>query len=112
MKTELKKLKQEASKLSQDELIRFNNWCVDLFNKREREAKSDDSKGIPPKDLLKKFRKATGFTPSLVDLSAGKFAEFYEKTRVKGCRIDEDADRLLVQWGPASKKEFAFSVTR
>ncbi len=118
MKTDLKQLRQEASKLSQDELIRFNNWCVQLFEKRERESKSDDTQGIRPKDLVKEFRKTTGYTPQMATIlwdihgAALRFADFYEKVRVKGCRIDEEADMLLLQWAPASKKEFAFSLTR
>jgi hypothetical protein len=116
----VKKLKQEAVQLPQDELIRFSNWCVDLINKRERKAKSEVSTGIHPKDLLKAFRtnEEGGRLSDKFFLVLGAshaaimFEQFYEETRVDGCRFEDDADMLLVQWGPTSACEYSFSYTR
>jgi hypothetical protein len=117
MKQYVKKLKEEAAKLSDEDLVSFQIWCANLIEKRDRDRKSDDSQGIPYKRLLNEFRKATSYSAKYaatwnIGDTAIMFADFYENTRVKGCRFDNDSDMLLVQWGSESKSEFTFSFTR
>jgi hypothetical protein len=117
MKQNIKKLKEEAAKLSDKDLMTFQIWCADLIEKRDHDKKSDDTKGIHYKDLLAEFRKSMSYSAKYaatwnIGDTAIMFADFYENTRVKGCRPDNDTDMLLVQWGPKSKNEFSFSYTR
>ena len=117
MKQNIKKLKVEAAKLSDKDLMTFQIWCTDLIEKRDRDKKSDDTKGIHHKGLLAEFRKETAYSSKYaatwnIGDTAIMFADFYENTRVKGCPPVNDSDMLLVQWGPESKSEFTFSYTR
>jgi hypothetical protein len=116
MPVNIREIKKAISALPLGDLERLTDWCQDAIAKRRYEAISDDSDGIHPKQVLKEFRKSLGkpnlwraFNPE----DAATFMQmFYEETRVRGCRFEDEADMLLVEWGPSSKTEYALGYTR
>lgn len=115
MSSQLRQVKQMASKLSVDELNHLVGWFYRLAEKKQRDNRSDTSAGIPPKSVLKAFRCTLPIRCGRICLDAGLGAtamgKFYEGTRVKGCRFEDDADMLLVQWGFDDDQPF-LSFTR
>ena len=114
----IRSIKQEIEKLTYKELGEFALWFDRLLTKKERERLSDDSRGIDPADLLNRFRKAGGviFTDAPgsrhnVSMGATVMWSFYEKTRVRGCRLEQDEDMILVEWGPESGNADDYSVS-
>src|SRR5262245_22529364 len=116
MSPEIRTIKQLAAKLSADDLNHLVGWCYRLAEKKELEARSDPSKGIPYRSMLQAFRRTVPVSGSRVMLVNGSLAataltDFYEKVRVRGCRQEDDADMLLVEWGIHNKEPF-LSFTR
>lgn len=119
MTTDLRRLKQDVTKLSDRDLRQFSQWLCRREEEREYRKVSSGTKGIPHAQLLEAFKKKSHFiwranTPEIDEAShvVSQLANFYEKTRVRGCPFDEDADMLIAEWSAASKKEFSFSVIR
>ena len=109
-------IKQLASELSPDELNHLVGWCYRLAEKKQRDKDGDSTSGIVPKSALKTFRQMLPLRRgriALPDVTDGAtvMLEFYEKTRIKGCRFEDDADMLLVEWGLDGGKPF-ISITR
>jgi hypothetical protein len=87
-----------------------------LIAKRRYAALSDATDGIDPKQVLQEFRKSLGKPNVWRTVTPGDAATymqmFYEETRVQGCRFEDEADMLLVEWGPVNKSEYALAYTR
>jgi hypothetical protein len=111
-----RELKKSLSELPFPELERLTEWCEDLLAKRRYQALCDDTEGIHSKDVLKVFRKSLGpvsyWRKMLPEEASTHMQMFYEETRVRGCRFEDEADMLLVEWGPATKTEYALAYTR
>ncbi len=105
MSPEVRAIKKVAAKLSAKDLIHLVGWCHRLAERKNLEARSGPSDGIPPGSLLKAFRRVA---PKVPDASLGATAlmDFYEKTRVRGCRFEDDADMLLIEWGFDRREPF------
>ena len=116
MPDNIRQIKKLVTELPFTDLERLADWCEDLIAKRRYAAISDASEGIDPKKVLQEFCKSLGkpnrwrtLTP---EDAATHMQMFYEETRVRGCRFEDEADMLLVEWGPANKSEYALAYTR
>lgn len=117
MPAALQGLQKEVERLSDGELSKFCIWFNRYLTRYENEKHKDDNKGIPYKDVLQVFKRAnliTGDKASFPEASSAglAMAEFYKKTRVKGCRVDDDGDMLMAYWEPLSDKEFRLAYRR
>jgi hypothetical protein len=119
MATDLKKLKGEVAKLSEGDFKKFGTWFNRLEEEREYRKLTSDKNGIPYSRLFDEFKKRAHFvwkgdTPEIRSaLSAAiQLKEFYEKKRVRGCPLDEDADTLIAEWWAESEKEFGIDFIR
>jgi len=111
-----RELKKTLSELPVAELESLAEWCEALIAKRRLQALRDDNEGIHPKDVLKAFRKSMGpasyWRKIRPEEASTHMQMFYEETRVRGCRFEDEADMLLVEWGPSTKTEYALAYTR
>ena len=118
MPTTINQIKSEVTELSNREFDKLFAWMLELSRRREYKKLTDDSKGIPGKDVLQKFKQDLPLSANgrvlLEEAGDGNMvmAEFYKEVRVKGCRFENDADMLLAEWGPESKHEFRLAYTR
>jgi hypothetical protein len=116
MPDNLRQIKKLVSELPIAELELLGDWCEDLLAKRRYAALSDSSEGIHSSKVLQEFRKSLGkpnLWRTITPEEASTYMQmFYEETRVRGCRFEDEADMLLVEWGPANKTEYALAYIR
>jgi hypothetical protein len=116
MPNKIRELKNTLSELPFIELERVAEWCEDLLARRRYESLCGDAKGIYHKDVLKEFRKSLGpgsYWRKLKPEEASTHMQmFYEETRVRGCRFEDEADMLLLEWGSTANTDYALSYTR
>jgi hypothetical protein len=110
-------LKDAVAKLSPRAFEKFAAWVYREGEKRDYAAQADDSTGIPHRDVLRAFKRKLSMSrgqPNIPEASlAGScMATFYERTRVRGCAFKNDADMMLVEWGPQEGTEFRLAYTR
>src|SRR5437667_6490979 len=113
MPNNIREIKKLVAELPFADLERLTDWCQDVIARRRYEALCDESEGINPKQVLEEFRKSLGkpnLWRTLSPEDASTYMQmFYEETRVRGCRFEDEADMLLVEWGPANKLEYALA---
>ena len=113
MSNTLKQLKAAVAQLADKDLFALAEWCQRLADQRRYEALCDDTTGIRHQDVLKEFRNELCPLRGLdTEQAAGAMEDFYRATRVQGCRIEDEADMLLVEWGLASRIEYYVAYTR
>lgn len=110
-------LKAEVTKLSATAFAKFATWVYNQAAKRDYEAQADDSTGISHRDVLGEFKRQYNLSRRKPDIWEGQIggvlmADFYERTRVLGCAFKNEADMILVEWGPQDDGEFRFAYTR
>lgn len=120
MTLDIKKLKQDVAKLSDGDFEKFGSWFYRLDQEREYRKRSSAKSGIRYADMLNEFKKRPLCSWDkkgrlmIDEASHGALImrEFYMKKRVRGCRLEEDEDLLIAEWGPASKTEFSLAYIR
>jgi hypothetical protein len=116
MPDNIREIKKLVIELPFTDLERLADWCEDLIAKRRYAALSDATDGIDPKKVLQEFRKSLGKPNVWRTVTPGDAATymqmFYEETRVRGCRFEDEADMLLVEWGAVNRSEYALAYTR
>ena len=116
MPDNIRQIKKLVTELPFTDLERVADWCEDLIAKRRYAALSDTTDGIDPKKVLQEFRKSLATPNAWRTVTPGDASTymqmFYEETRVRGCRFEDEADMLLVEWGAVNKSEYALAYTR
>ena len=117
MSHEIDVLKAQVTKLSPSAFARFANWVYKHAAKRDYEALADASTGIPHREVLRAFEREFNISRRKPDILEGAIggvcmAAFYERTRVRGCAFNNDADMIIAEWGPEEDGEFRFAYTR
>jgi len=117
MRLTIDQLKDAVVRLSLRAFEKFATWVYREGEKRDYAAQADDSTGIPHRDVLRAFKRKLSMSrgqPNIPEASlAGScMATFYERTRVRGCAFKNDADMMLVEWGPQEGTEFRLAYTR
>ena len=56
MPTTINQIKSEVTELSNRQFDKLFAWMLELSRRREYKKLADDSKGIPAKDVLQKFK--------------------------------------------------------
>jgi len=110
-------LKDAVKKLSPRAFEKFAAWVYNHAAKLEYEAQADDSNGIAHRDVLRVFEREFRISrrkPDILDGSSGAdcMADFYERTRVRGCAFKNDADMILAEWAQREGGEFRLAYTR
>jgi hypothetical protein len=117
MSRKIDALKAEVTKLSSSAFEKFATWVYNQAAKRAYVALADDSTGIPHRDVLRVFKCELGMSRGKPDIwegsiGGGCMADFYERTRVRGCAFKNEADMILAEWGPQEDGEFSLAYTR
>jgi hypothetical protein len=117
MPRKLDALKEEVTKLSPSAFAKFAAWVYNQAAKRDYEAQADDSTGISHLDVLRVFEREFQISHRRPDVLSGSsggscMADFYERTRVRGCAFKNDADMMLAEWGKQEGGEFRLAYTR
>ena len=88
MPTTINQIKSEVTELSNREFDKLFAWMLELSRRREYKKLTDDSKGIPAKDVLQKFKQDLPLSANgrvlLEEAGDGNMvmAEFYKEVRV------------------------------
>lgn len=117
MSRKIDAIKAEVTKLSPSAFAKFASWVYNHAAKLDYEAQADDSTGIPYREVLRAFERENNISRRKPDIWEAEIAgvcmaDFYERTRVRGCAFKNDADMILAEWGPQEDGEFRFAYTR